>query len=199
MAETLVNRAIPLNAQGREMEKKKKTTKNTQPHAPRKKSEVKQFSWETNYVAGIILANCGLQNLSWEFIMANCCISFPLLHLFVGVDSTQKCSFSLRLFVQESTDEMPGQALSEWTCHAARRLACHVRIHSRQSLSFSTQWTVLWHKPCFVRTWETMWSPLRSRITSGLKILWGIWKQVVYINKAILSILKYYFLLSASD
>lgn len=108
------------------------TQKKTQLHAPRKKSEVKRFSWETNYVAGIILANCGLQNLSWEFIVANCCISFPLLHLFVGVDSTQKCSFSWRLFVWESTDEMPGQALSEWTCHAACRLACRVHIHSRR-------------------------------------------------------------------
>jgi len=45
-------------------------------------------------MAGIIPANCGLQNLSGEFIIANCCISFPLLHLFVGVDSTLKCSFS---------------------------------------------------------------------------------------------------------
>lgn len=31
----------------------------TQPHAPRKKSVVKQFSRETNYVARIILAKCG--------------------------------------------------------------------------------------------------------------------------------------------
>lgn len=33
--------------------------------------------------------------------MANCCISFPFLHLFVGVDSTQKWPFPWRLFVQE--------------------------------------------------------------------------------------------------
>lgn len=134
--------------------------------------------------------------------MANCCISFPFLHLFVGVDSTQKWPFPWRLFVQEQGWEAGTGCLKGLAVLFVALLAMFTQTTARFSafgllhtLGSSLAWTML----CVHMT-NNMCSHslLRSSTNSGLKILWQIWKQVRLSDKEGHPVSEV-FLLSASN